>query len=190
MKPQQRVEHTEAVSSRRRALFPCDDDGDSDLGCISPLNFDDEGLGNVKAALLDEDYDIIGVVVKGDALQTPVSATAVTKVFTPSASDESPTQRLKTPHDISDNTKFPKLVRTKQVDTALTLDCKNPKVRTALFPEIDMSVPSRTFYPKGDSDAAPRGFVAGSRASPRKAKKKQGLYLCSRKSRYRLVGFG
>ncbi|XP_063905710.1 N-acetyltransferase eco isoform X1 [Zophobas morio] len=185
MKPQQRVEHTEAVSSRRRALFPCDDDGDSDLGCISPLNFDDEGLGNVKAALLDEDYDIIGVVVKGDALQTPVSAAAVTKVFTPSASDESPTQRLKTPHDISDNTKFPKLVRTKQVDTALTLDCKNPKVRTALFPEIDMSVPSRTFYPKGDSDAAPRGFVAGSRASPRKAKKKQGLYLCSRKSRYR-----
>ncbi|XP_068896401.1 uncharacterized protein eco isoform X2 [Tenebrio molitor] len=193
MKPQQpHIEHTSEFSSRRRALFPCDSDpaADQDLGCISPLNFDsDEGCATgdlLSSSKCVGDYDIIGLVDKNTVVHTPTTTNLFHKTSPDTATDDSPTQQLKTPHDTSSNTKFPKLIRNKSfVDTAPNPDCKKPKVRTALFPEIDMSLPSRTFYPKSDSEISPRSFVRVQKSSPKRMRRKQSLYLCNRKNRFR-----
>ncbi|KAG5897768.1 hypothetical protein JTB14_019987 [Gonioctena quinquepunctata] len=81
----------------------------------------------------------------------------------------SPTNKLKTPHDTSNtNTKLPKLVRKSLLDSSeipsnkrklspynspkqtkhIKLDPKNSKVRTTLFPEVNISLPTKQFYPK------------------------------------------
>ncbi|RZC32505.1 N-acetyltransferase ESCO2, partial [Asbolus verrucosus] len=212
MKPQHpHIQHTAEFSSRRRALFPCDENSaDSDLGCISPLNFDsdrDDGClkeGNVFS--LNKcvgDYDIIGLVDKSSPVGTPETTpnppTSVTnKIITPchildDLVDESPTQKLKTPHDTSTNSRLPKLIRKTAVDTLLSdanssdlqaVDCKNSKVRTALFPE--MPLPTKTFYPnKTETDTSPRSFIRQRKSSPKRSSRRENLYLCNRRSRFR-----
>lgn len=86
----------------------------------------------------------------------------------------SPIYKLKTPHDTCNtNSKLPKLVRKSLLDSSensfskrqlspynspeenknkqLKLDPKNSKVRTTLFPEVDISLPTKIFYPKSES---------------------------------------
>lgn len=86
----------------------------------------------------------------------------------------SPIYKLKTPHDTCNtNSKLPKLVRKSLLDSLensfnkrqlspynspeesknkqLKLDPKNSKVRTTLFPEVDISLPTKSFYPKSES---------------------------------------
>ncbi|XP_018562394.1 N-acetyltransferase ESCO2 [Anoplophora glabripennis] len=88
----------------------------------------------------------------------------------------SPIYKLKTPHDTCNtNSKLPKLVRKSLLDSSenslskrqlsplnypeeiknktkhLKVDPKNSKVRTTLFPEVDISLPTKSFYPKTES---------------------------------------
>lgn len=86
----------------------------------------------------------------------------------------SPIYKLKTPHETCNtNSKLPKLVRKSLLDSSensfnkrqlsplnspeenknkhLKLDPKNSKVRTILFPEVDISLPTKSFYPKIES---------------------------------------
>lgn len=191
MKPQHpQIVHTPQISNRRRALFPDSSPCDDDLGCISPLVFDEGCANKSDVALLNKslgDYDIIGLVDNNHTIQTPNNTSTTTKIITPSTTDESPTQKLKTPHDTYTNTSFPKLTRSKSlIDTAPNPD-KNPKIRTALFPDMDLSLPSRTFYPKTDSDVSPRIFVPNRKPSPKKGRKKNAHFLCNRRSKFRLV---
>ncbi|EFA06803.2 N-acetyltransferase ESCO2 [Tribolium castaneum] len=190
MKPHPQIEHTPEVSSRRRALFPDSSPCDDDLGCISPLDFDEDCAKNVFSHdTCVSDYDIIGLVEKGHTVHTPNNTNITTKVFTPSTTNESPTQKLKTPHDAYTNTIFPKLIRSKtQVDTAPNQDCKNPKIRTALFPDKDMSLPSRKFYPKSDNEVLPRPFALTKRPNPTKGRKRNPHFLCNRRSKFSRSG--
>ncbi|XP_044265148.1 N-acetyltransferase ESCO2 [Tribolium madens] len=190
MKPHPQIEHTPEISSRRRALFPDSSPCDDDLGCISPLDFDEGCAKNVFS--LDTcvgDYDIIGLVEKGHTVHTPNNTNTTTKVITPCTTNESPTQKLKTPHDTHTNTVFPKLIRNKtQVDTAPNQDCKNPKVRTALFPDKDMSLPSRNFYPKTDNEVLPRPFALTKKPSPEKTHRRKTYFLCNKRSKFSRSG--
>lgn len=167
MKPQYTpVEHSLEFSRRRRALFPSTENpgNSSGLGCISPLVLEtnDEDISQNPSI---GDYDIIGLVDKDNTVNTPDSSVPypVSKLGTPHT-DASPTQNLRTPHDVSNNCKLPKLAPRKPIinDDTLSQDTsKISKVRTALFPDPHMSL-SRNKSPK---------------------KTMQPLFLCNRRSR-------
>lgn len=147
MKPQYTpIEHSLEFSRRRRALFPSNENSvnGSGLGCISPLVFESD---DVEAPSPNNpsfgDYDIIGLVDKDNTVNTPVNSVPypVSKLATPQT-DASPTQNLRTPHDIPNN-KLPKLPSRKPFtdDDHLNQDnFKTSKVRTALFPDSNMPI--------------------------------------------------
>ncbi|KAJ8937863.1 hypothetical protein NQ314_011691 [Rhamnusium bicolor] len=117
----------------------------------------------------------------------------------------SPSYNLKTPHDAPNtNSKVPKLVRKSLLDTLentsikrklsslsspeqnkskhLKLDPKNSKVRTTLFPEVDISLPAKSFYPRTENimenlpkrETFPKSLVLCNRSRKTKSRKKIG----------------
>lgn len=165
-------EHLPEFSRRRRTLFPSIESSvkGSDLGCIGPLAFESDRINQSFIG----DYDIIGLVDKDSTANTPENSTnpapdPVSKLINP---ETSPTQNLRTPHDIASNCKVPKLPRKSlSLESGTTLDddylgqevSKTSKVRTALFPDSKMSSPR---------NVPPRKF-------------RQASFLCNRRGKSR-----
>ncbi|XP_057654447.1 N-acetyltransferase ESCO2 [Diorhabda carinulata] len=126
-------------SNRRRSLFPSeitDSESDSDLGHISPLNFDTSfELGDFtplasKQSKNDEEfedtvgeYDILGILQTDDS-QEAVPPLYLSPLYRKAHLSETPQTsptsiKLKTPHDSSNtNTKLPKLSRKSLLDSS------------------------------------------------------------------------
>lgn len=201
-KNRQISEHTAKLSSRRRALFPTESSLDSGLGCSSPLPLDSdsdtETWGNIKTNVFTlnssvGDYDIIGIVK--DTCQDTIDNTPkntplleITNENTPSLTiAKSPTQNLKTPHDIANyKPQLPKLIRkdtllSNETPDILSDNIKSSKVRTALFPEVDMSLPSLKFYPKSNIYNTNISLLNSKLNKNKKSsRKKDNLFICNR----------
>ncbi|XP_028130566.1 N-acetyltransferase ESCO1 [Diabrotica virgifera virgifera] len=122
------------VNNSRRSLFPSEPiecGSDSDLGHISPLNFDssfenEENISKLDQSSLDSvadigDYDIIGIVDTQEVMMSPLHLSPFIKqsLMSESPSKMSPTYKLKTPHaSLDTNCKLPKLYHKSLLDSS------------------------------------------------------------------------
>lgn len=154
-----------------------DDDEDSSSGNLNNLE-DYDIIGIVRKdinvtseATPDKDYPALVID------ESPLTTTPHSKIFDcqlPSTSKDqnSPSSNLKTPHDtLTINTKLPRLTHKSVTDPtsapskrklspynspeflnkSLKVDIKNSKVRTTLFPETDLVLPTKRFYSNTES---------------------------------------
>ncbi|CAG9859864.1 unnamed protein product [Phyllotreta striolata] len=174
-----------STRNRRRSLFPSDEDceSESELGHMSPLNYEptsDQENGSSKSIA---DYEILGFA-KNSLEHTPKRYNNSDNIISPNtecmetsiAETPSKTPRpfnLMTPHDASNtNSKLPKLSRRKSVvdsdaysnsskrklspeispeqNKQMKLDPKCSRVRTSLFPEENLTLSTKSFYPKSE----------------------------------------
>ncbi|XP_060524704.1 N-acetyltransferase ESCO2 [Cylas formicarius] len=170
-------DYSPLILERRRSLFPTNNcDIDFELGHIQPLSSDSVSNSEDEERPHISDYDILGVMNK-EGLKTPTTKEVSQEMsplhlsqFTQAEGGTpkkfSPSQNLKTPHDSSSRTNWPKLQRSlleqcksskrniSQLDSPVgeyfyRQEPRCEKVRTALFcSEPDMSLSTKTFYPK------------------------------------------
>lgn len=183
----------------RRALFPSNfEDDDGDLGHMSPLDTDrstsDSESGSCYFRSLknhtSEDYDILEDITKENL--EPLDENTVV-ADTPIK--ESLVLKLETPHDtLIQSSTLPKLVR-KPLHPIESEEnqLKASKVRTALFPESELTVSTKTFYSKNECKVFERKVLNFKVESARNDKKKSKLLLCARrtkKNRYGQINTG
>lgn len=156
--------HTPYIQERRRALFPAQDESDSDLGPMSPLTSDindsdtesisDEYyfkslranssddyviLGNVKSALETSDDEnnmrALHLSPFSQLLTSPIISEDRT-IVPDTPIKVSPTQNLKTPHDTSiTQTSIPKLIRKSVLENVMNKEGNKRLSSPINFPE-------------------------------------------------------
>lgn len=199
------------LSASRRALFPMQQDDDSDLGHMSPLSSnnsdtestsDDNYFKSLKNNSAD-DYDILESIFKinDDVDDTPMRSTVVSfehltaldseNVIIPDTPvKESPMLKLETPHDtLIQSAGLPKLARKVPVE-----ENESPEHKQQKFEHNNSKAKVRTaLFPENETCVPVKSFYAKTEnlsftnksfvnIEEVKLKKKQSaVYLCSRK---------
>lgn len=159
-----------------------------------------------------DDYDILGNIHKhsegplqnevvspaSSLLSAPILLNDENTIIPDTPVKESPMLKLETPHVTSlQSTVLPKLVRKVQNDEEESPEHKQQKldgnsakakVRTALFPENDLSVPVRSFYAKTDENVRFQPKVFVTKDEVKRKKKTENVYLCSRRTKRNRFG--
>lgn len=118
----------------------------------------------------------------------------------------SPTEKLKTPNDVSSSAKgvVPKLIRKSLLDNSFKdtvkrkidslspsskdleiLPSKISKIRTALFPDDNIGLPTKSFYPKPVNNTIKKIHVPSSTSTKRIRHKTGNSFLCNRNKKGR-----
>lgn len=221
--------HTPYINERRRTLFPCEDD-DSDLGHMSPISTDshtsdsDTYFKSLKTN--SNDYVILGTSTCGSKtseqempmsqlnlfhqlLTSPILLKDPEATIVPDTPcKESPSQKLKTPHDTSTiQSSLPKLIKKSVFEAAtnrsdsykrssspppspeskrLKVDLHSKtKVRTALFPDVDITVPAKSFYSCVEVKKDTHKHYERNESIQKRKTRRHTLYLCNRKGKKR-----
>lgn len=195
--PRQRV-YSDKIKDRRRALFPSSEHNDTELGA-NPLNLD-----------AGHEYQNISEIASTEfirkLLDTPEKkknssdmdvSSCKNSEDNDSISSLSLAEILKTPNDSSTSTENAPKISRKSVsgisgkeDSSISSGNKTSKVRTTLFRETDISVPTESFYTAQDSSINKTKVLVGTNVSSRGPKYKINSNARTRKSRLKKRLFG